>query len=119
MKKSIHHHLHSPVKRGILSILLLSVIMAVGTSGIHRIEGLSWVESFYYMSMIATAQGPAFEPRTAQGMIFTSVMAFVSAGCGVAALAFLFGPFFGRLWHIGVEKVEEELETISHQHKKP
>ena len=92
--------------------------MTVGTAGIHRLERLSWVEAFYFMSMIATAQGPAFEPSTPAGMIFTSIMAFISIGTVVAALGFLFGPFFGRLWRVGVEKLEEEIESFS-RHKKP
>ncbi len=114
----IHHHLRSATKRGILSIVLVVGVTLTGTLGIHRLEGLSWVESFYFMSMIATAQGPAFEPQTSAGMIFTSAMAFVSVGTVVAALGFLFGPFFGRLWRIGVEKLEEEIESVT-RHKRP
>ncbi len=111
----IKHHYHSPLKRGIFSFSLVTIVMVVGTVGIHWIEGLSYVDSFYFMSMIATAQGPAFSPVTSAGKIFTSVIAFISVGAVVAALGFLFGPFFGKLWKVGHEKFEEEMEHLKNK----
>ena len=83
--------------------------MAIGTLGMRWIEKLSYVDAFYFMSMIATAQGPTLMPATVQGKIFASFMAFISVGSVVAALGFIFGPFFGKLWHVGIMKLEEEL----------
>jgi len=100
------HHYHSPYKRGIFSFLLISVIMTIGVVGMHNIENMSWVDAFYFMSMIATAQGPMATPLTAAGKIFVSLMAFISVGAVVAALGFLFGPFLGKLWHVGVHRME-------------
>ena len=114
----IRHHYHSPLKRGIYSFLLVAVVMVVGTVGIHWIERLSYVDSFYFMSMIATAQGPAFAPATDAGKIFTSIIAFVSVGSVVAALGFIFGPFLGKLWRVGVIKFEEELQLLGKGKKK-
>ncbi|HTL69876.1 MAG TPA: ion channel [Candidatus Eisenbacteria bacterium] len=111
------HPYHSPVRRGLYSAALVVLVMATGTFGIHRIEKLSYVDSFYFMSMIATAQGPAFAPQTAAGKIFTSLMAFLSVGSVVAALGFLFGPFFGLLWRIGVVKFEEEIALLKKEKK--
>ena len=108
MKKHLHHHLRSPIKRGIASLVLVTGVMALGTVGIHAIEGLSWMDSFYFTSMLATAQGPASEPVSSAGKLFTSVLAFVSVGTVVAALGFLFGPFFGLLFRFGVEKFDEK-----------
>lgn len=109
MKK---HHYHSPLRRGLYSFLLIASVMGIGTVGIHLIEKMSYVDSLYFMSMIATAQGPAIPPVTRWGKIFTSVIAFVSVGSVVAALGFLFGPFLGKLWRIGVSKLEEELHLL-------
>ena len=39
-------------------------------------------------------------------------MAFASVGTVVAALGFLFGPFFGALWRMGVEDVKKEVRAI-------
>lgn len=108
MLKHIVHHSRSPVKRGVFSLFIVTVVMTLGTVGLHLIEGVSWLKSFYFMSMIATAQGPLYTPETTAGLIFTSIMAFVSVGTVVAALGFIFGPFFGVLWRIGVYKLEGE-----------
>ncbi len=78
----------------------------------HQFEGMSYLDAFYFMSMIATAQGPAATPATRAGKLFASLMAFVSVGIGVASLGFLFGPFFGQLWRIGIERFEEERELL-------
>ena len=107
-----HHHYHSPWRRGLYSFLLVFSIMTVGTVGMHLIEGLSYLDAFYFMSMIATAQGPMLTPVTTAGKIFVSLMAFISVGTVVAALGFLFGPFFGKLWRIGHEHLEEEMHLL-------
>jgi len=112
-----HHHYRSPWKRGAYSCGLVAGVMGIGTIGMHLIERMSYLDAFYFMSMIATAQGPVVTPSTAAGKLFASFMAFVSVGTVVAALGFLFGPFFGRLWKIGVERLEEETERLEHRKK--
>ena len=92
---------------------LIASIMLIGTVGMHQLERMSYLDAFYFMSMVATAQGPMATPTTAAGKLFTAVMAFVSVGSVVASLGFLFGPFFGRLWHIGVWHLEEEARLIA------
>ena len=109
------HHYHSPLHRGLYSLGLVLGIMLIGTLGIHQLEGFSWVDSFFFTSMIATGQGPVgpLIPQTVAGKIFTSILAFVSVGILLAALGFVFGPFLGKLWRIGVLKLEEEIRTLS------
>ena len=111
MSRHVHHY-RSAVKRGIFSFVIVAAVMAVGTAGMHRIESMPWLKAFYFMSMIATAQGPAVTPQTDAGLLFASVMAFVSVGTVVAALGFIFGPFFGLLWRIGIDKFEGELHLL-------
>ena len=112
------HHLHSPLKRGLWSFTLVATVLLIGTIGIHALEGLSYLDAFYFISMIATAQGPAIVPATPAGKLFTAIMAFISVGTVVVSLGFLFGPFFGKLWRIGLEKVEEELHHLTHPGEK-
>jgi hypothetical protein len=112
MIRHIIRHSHSATKRGWFSFFIVACVMAIGTVGMHRLEYLPWLEAFYFMSMIATGQGPIYTPVTSAGMVFVSVMAFVSVGTVVAALGFLFGPFFGQLWHIGRRKLEEEIHLL-------
>ena len=92
--------------------MLVIFVMTLGMLGMHFIEGLSYLDSFYFMSMIATAQGPTTVPHTAAGKIFAAMMAFISVGVVVASLGFLFGPFFGKLWRVGVDHLEEELRIL-------
>ena len=84
--------------------------MTIGTVGMHLIEKMSFLNAFYFMSMIATAQGPTIEPATFLGKMFASFMAFLSVGVVVTSIGFLFGPFLGKLWRIGVEHMEVEHE---------
>ena len=107
-----HHHYRSAYKRGLFSFLIVTVVMTIGTLGMHALEGLSYLDAFYFMSMIATAQGPTITPLTAGGKIFAALISFISVGAVVAALGFLFGPFLGQLWKIRVEIIEEELHLI-------
>jgi len=89
-------------------VLLLVSVLAIGTIGFHLLEGASYLDSFYLISMIATAQGPSQAPVTPAGKIFTALMAFISVGTVVAAIGFLFGPFLGQLWRIGHDRWEEK-----------
>ena len=115
------HHYHSPYKRGFYSLMLVVGILVFGTFGIRHFENFSFTDSFFFTSMVATGQGPVgvLTPRTDAGKLFTSLLAFISVGTLLAALAFLFGPFLGKLWHIGRMKVEEELGMLSKKENKP
>ena len=100
------HRYHSPWKRAAYSASLIFVVLGIGTIGLHQLEGLSYLDAFYFISMVATAQGPATVPVTPMGKLFTAMMAFISVGAVIASLGFLFGPFFGQLWRIGVDHWE-------------
>ena len=114
------HHLHSPFRRGIYCLGLVSVVLFLGTVGMHLIEGFSYLDAFYFTSLIATGQGPApsISPATPLGKVFTCFIAFLSVGLMVASFGFLFGPFLGKLWRIGVLKLEQELHHLSTHEKK-
>ena len=115
-KNKITHkyHFHSTKHRAFYSFLLAVIVLGFGTLGIHWIEGFSVIDSFYFTSMIATGQGPApqISPVTSLGKLFTSFLAFLSSGVMIASIGFLFGPFLGKLWKVGVEKFEEEMEHL-------
>ena len=108
------HPFSSLYKRAFCSLVVIGVVMTIGMVGVHFIEKMSYLDAFYFMSMIATGQGPSYTPLTALGKIFVAFMAFISVGTAVGALGFLFGPFFGKLWHLGVLKVEDEI--VHHKH---
>jgi hypothetical protein len=122
MTDSMKHypkHLHSLVHRGLYCLLLIGIVMTAGTVGMHAIEHFSYIDAFYFTSMIATGQGPApsIAPVTCAGKLFTCVLAFISVGTMVASLGFVFGPFFGRLFKTGAAKLEEEIEHLKRASK--
>lgn len=115
------HHYHSVVNRGIYSLSLAASVLIAGTLGMHFIEGFNYIDSFYFTSMIATGQGPPplISPVSGLGKLFTSFLAFVSVGAMVASFGFLLGPFLGKLWKIGIIKLEEEIKSLHfHSDKK-
>ena len=103
------HPYHSHVRRWMIASILISVIMIVGTIGMHVTEHMPWLDAFYFMSMLATAQGSAITPATGSGKIFAALMAFLSVGVVVTSLGFIFGPFLGKLWHIGFQHMQAEI----------
>ncbi len=100
---------HSFLRRAVFSVLLIAAVVLLGTVVMHSIEGWSYLDSFYFTSFVATGQGPPanLDPTTDVGKVFASVLAFVSVGTVISALLFLFGPFFGRVFREGLEKIEE------------
>jgi len=108
LQKAVNHPL-SPFRRQTLfSILIVILVLAIGTEVLHEIGGWSYVDSFYFVSFVATTQGPKFAPKTDVGKIFASIMAFVSAGAVISALVFVFGPLLGTLVKVGFDFVEKE-----------
>ena len=108
----------SVYRRGLIAFALVLTVLLVGTLGMALIEGYSLIDAFYFMAMLATAQGPASSPSTVAGKLFASLMAFVSVGTVVASLGFLFGPFFGAVWRVGVLRVEEEEQRLRERGEK-
>ena len=84
--------------------------MTVGTVGIKLLAGWKWIDSFYFMAMLATAQGPSTSPPSFWAKIFAAVMAFVSVGTLITAVGVIFGPFLGYVFHKGVMFAEREFE---------
>ena len=111
--KGAVHHLLSPFRRKALyAIVVLAIVMAVGTVGLMLIEGWGLVSSFYFMALLATAEGPAATPATDVGKIFAAIMAFFSIGAAISAITFAFGPLFGTALKEGIRYVEKEEERL-------
>ena len=76
------------------------------------LEGWDFVTSFYFMALLATAEGPALSPLTVAGKLFASLMAFVSIGAAISAITFTFGPLFGSVLKEGFAYIEKEEEKL-------
>jgi len=81
----------------------------------HMVVSIGWIgSSFYFMALLATAEGPALSPLTVAGKLFASLMAFVSIGAAISAITFTFGPLFGYALREGfayIEKEDDKLKT--------
>ena len=108
----IRHPLSPFKKRAFFSIAILGLVMAIGTIGMMVLEGWDLVSSFYFMSLLATAEGPAQSPITVGGKIFASFMAFFSIGAAISAITFTFGPLFGFILKEGFVYVEKEEDKL-------
>jgi hypothetical protein len=100
------------VRRALYSLLAVAAVLTVGTIGFHLLEGVSYVDGFYFESMMAAGQGPPFALHTDPGKIFASIMGFVSVITVIASLVFNLLPALGRLWREGLELVEKEARTL-------
>ncbi len=100
-------------RRALYAFVLVGSVLLIGTLGFHFIEGYPYVSAFYFVSMLATAEGPVTTPVTAFGKIFASIIAFVSVGSVIFALGFIFGPFFVRLFRSEEEKLKKEGARLS------
>ena len=110
----VRHPLSPFKKRAIFAVAILGLMMAIGTIGMMILEGWDLVTSFYFISLLATAEGPAQSPMTVGGKIFASFMAFLSIGAAITAITFTFGPLFGSILKEGfayVEREEDKLKT--------
>lgn len=116
--KNVQPKYHSIFHRAFYSFILIFVVLLVGILVLHHVEHYSYLYAFFFMSMLATGQGPPIVPLTDIGKLFTSVMAFVSVGTVVFSLGFIFGPFFSRIVRISEQKILEEERMILRRMKK-
>jgi hypothetical protein len=112
LSKIVHHPLSPFTKRAFYAIVVLAIVMTIGTVGLMVIEGWGIVASFYFMALLATAEGPAATPATDIGKIFAAIMAFFSIGAAISAITFTFGPLFGSMLKEGVRYLEKEEERV-------
>lgn len=107
------------LRRAAYSAALVVAVLLIGTAAFHYVEGYSYVNAFYFMSMLATAEGPTIAPVTVLGKLLASFFAFVSVGSVIFALAFLFGPFLGKVLRLEERKLsKDELMVVKRLHER-
>ncbi len=103
----------SVFRRALYSIILVAAVLIIGTVAFHYIEGYTYVDAFYFMSMLATAEGPAIIPQTVAGKLLASIMAFISIGSVIFALGYIFGPVLSRIAKLGEREVKKEEKILT------
>jgi len=92
-------------RRRVLKFLLIAfgvtfLWVLVGTLGFRALTELSWLDSFYNASMIASEMGPVFVLDSAGAKIFTAAYALVSGLVFAAVLGIAIAPILHRFFHI-------------------
>lgn len=91
-----------PNSRGLLTLSL--ILVAGGALFYRQVEGLSWLDSFYFTVITLTTVGYGdIAPQTAAGKLFT--MAYVLIGIGI--LVALVGEVAGHVIKANAERVKQ------------
>ena len=85
-----------------LGLILLS--LAVGMTGYHTLDGLSWIDAFLDSAMILSGMGPVSPLRTDAAKLFAGCYAIY---CGIALIATI-GVIFSPVIHRGLHKFHLE-----------
>jgi hypothetical protein len=94
---------HTSVSFGIIAGSL-----AVGISGYHFLEHLSWIDALLNAAMILGGMGPVSELRTTAGKLFASFYALYSGLIVLVAAGVIFAPLFHRFLHRFHTEVDDE-----------
>lgn len=103
------------VRRAVYAIVFVGIVLVIGTLGFRYIEGMTWINAFYFECMLATGQGPPIPLVTDAGKIFASVMAFVSIGSVLTTLVVVIGPIIGHVWAEAAHRVETEARRLEQE----
>lgn len=103
---SVNSFLKRIGKYSAFAFVLITISVAIGTTGYHWICGLSWIDSFYMACMILTGMGPVTEMTNDGAKLFSSFYALYSGVAFLSVTAVFFAPIIHRLLHI--LHVEEE-----------
>ena len=87
------------VRNLILSGLIVSFSLALGTFGYHFIGKLSYIDAFYNSSMILTGMGPVNHIDCTAGKLFASFYALFSGLAFLTTIAVFLAPIIHRFMH--------------------
>lgn len=99
--------------------MVLVVILCVGTTGFHYIEGWNFVESLYATVVtISTVGYGDFSPRTSEGMLFTVFLIIVGVGTMLYAVGLVTETILeGRLKIImGRGRLEKMMQKMNNHY---
>ena len=80
-------------------LLILAGALAVGMTGYHFLEKLSWIDAFANASMILSGMGPLAPLQTSPGKIFAGCYALFSGLVFIMILGVVFAPVVHRFLH--------------------
>ena len=98
------HFLRRMARNGAIAAGLIGGGLAIGMVGYHSFGKMSWLEAFYYSSMILAGEGPpADPPLTGEALanlhLFAGFYALFSGVTFITLMGVLFAPALHRFLH--------------------
>jgi hypothetical protein len=87
------------IRHGGYGVGLVTVSLAIGMSGYHFINQLSWVDAFVDTSMLLGGMGPVHPLESTAAKIFAGVFALYAGLVFLALTAIMLAPVLHRVLH--------------------
>ena len=78
---------------------VVSVSLAIGSTGYHVFAQLPWIDALLNAAMILTGMGPVDPMRSTAGKLFATAYALYSGVAFLTTMAILLAPLAHRLMH--------------------
>lgn len=101
-----------------LGIIFIIIALAVGMSGYHHFEKMSWIDAFLNASMILSGMGPADILHTKGGKLFAGFYALFSGLTFIVIIGVIFAPIFHRFYHKFHLDIDQQKSTKNQTTKK-
>ena len=84
---------------GAAGLTFVLASLALGMSGFHGFEHMSWLDAFVNASMLLSGMGPLAAPQTVDGKLFAGCYALFSGLAVLLVAGLLFAPVVHRFLH--------------------
>jgi hypothetical protein len=78
---------------------IIGLSLALGMTGYHFLEHMSWLDAFVNAAMILSGMGPVGELKTSPGKLFAGCYALFSGLAFLSAVGVVLAPLFHRFIH--------------------
>ena len=83
----------------LISLLVISVSLGVGTLGYHVFGELTWIDSLLNAAMILTGMGPVDPMKSVAGKLFATYYCLFSGLVFLSLMAIILAPIYHRFLH--------------------
>ena len=101
----LRHYARGIAHNAAIALGLIGGGLAIGMTGYHSLGEMSWLEAFYYSSMILAGEGPPADPAHLTGLalahlhLFAGFYALFSGVTFITLVGVLFAPALHRFLH--------------------
>jgi hypothetical protein len=88
------------IRYSIGALILLLAALGIGMVGYHKLDGLSWLDSFLNASMILGGMGPVDELHTPAAKLFAGFYALFSGLAFISFVGIIILPLAHRFLHL-------------------